>query len=81
MTRWIGPLLVAIAATVLGWYGSLALATYGLMDVAMRRVAAEGGVNVMGHGALPTAENQPIVRPSPDLVYQSHASARQVFLA
>ena len=73
MTRWIGPLLVAIAAAVLGWYGSLALATYGLMDVAMRRVAAEGGVNVMGHGALPTAENQPIVRPSPDLVYSSCA--------
>ncbi len=71
MTRWIGPVLVAIGAAVLGWYGGLALSTYGLMEAAIRRISAEGGVNVMRHGTLPTAENQPIVRPSPDLAYSS----------
>lgn len=71
MTRWIGPLLLALIMALLGWYGTLALSTYGLMEAAVRRVSAEGGLNVMRHGALPTAQNQPIVRPSPDLVYSS----------
>lgn len=71
MTRWIGPLLVAAIAAILGWYGSLALSTYGIMEAAIRRISAYGGMNVMRYGTLPTAQNQPIVRPSPDLAYSS----------
>ena len=73
MTRWIGPLLLTLATAVAGWYGGLALSTFGLMEAAIRRVSSEGGLNVMRYGTLPTPENQPIVRPSPDLVYSSCA--------
>ena len=71
MKQWIGPAALALIATAGGYYGGLALSTYGLMEAAIRRISAEGGLNVMRHGALPTAENQPIVRPSPDLAYSS----------
>lgn len=73
MTRWFGPLLVALGAAALGWYGGLAASSFGLMEAAIRRISAESGLNVMRYGTLPTAENQPIVRPSPDLAYSSCA--------
>lgn len=69
MKQWIGPAAFALLAGAAGWHAGLAAATYGLMEGAMRRVSGQGGVNVMRYGALPTPENQPIVRPSPDLAY------------
>lgn len=71
MKQWIGPAAFALLAGAAGWHGGLALSTYGLMEGAIRRVSAEGGLNVMRHGALATPENQPIVRPSPDLAYST----------
>ena len=71
MRQWIGPAALALLAGAAGWHGGLALSTFGLMEGAIRRVSAEGGVNVMRHGGLPTPENQPIVRPSPDLAYSA----------
>jgi uncharacterized membrane protein len=55
-------LLVAIAG-VLALPGTL-------MNVAIDRLSA-GGVNQMSHGNLATPENQPVVRPSPDLAYSA----------
>lgn len=71
MKQWIGPAAFALLAGAVGWHAGLSLATYGLMEGAIRRVAGESGVNVMRYGALPTPENQPIVRPSPDLAYST----------
>lgn len=71
MRQWIGPAALALLAGAAGWHAALALSTYGLMEGAIRRVSVGGGTNVMRHGALATPENQPIVRPSPDLAYSS----------
>ena len=71
MKRWIVPLLVFFAALAGGWHATLALTTYGLMEGAVRRVSAHSGLNVMTYANLATPENQPIVRPSPDLAYAS----------
>ncbi len=73
MKNWTGPFVVALLAGVIGWHGGLALSTFGLMEAAIRKVSEGEGVNVMRYGTLPTAANQPIVRPSPDLVYSTCA--------
>lgn len=71
MKQWIGPLAVALLAGAAGWNAGLALSTYGLMEGAVRSIAATSGMNTMRHADLPTPQNQPIVRPSPDLAYSS----------
>ena len=71
MKQWIGPAALALIAAAGGYYGGLALSTYGLMEAAIRRISSAGGMNTMLYGALPTPENQPVVRPSPDLAYSS----------
>ncbi|RJT25494.1 DUF1254 domain-containing protein [Chakrabartia godavariana] len=71
MKQWIGPAALALLAGAAGWHAMLSLSTYGLMEGAIRRVSAEGGLNLMRYGALATPENQPIVRPSPDLAYST----------
>ncbi|OYU73409.1 MAG: hypothetical protein CFE32_21005, partial [Alphaproteobacteria bacterium PA3] len=69
MKQWLGPAAVALLVAAAAWQGGLSLATYGLMEVAVRRTAADTGFNKMRYNALATPENQPIVRPSPDLAY------------
>lgn len=71
MKRWAGPLLLAIAAAFATWQAGLALATFGLMEGAIRRISAGDGLNTMRHGNLADPSNQPIVRPSPDLAYST----------
>lgn len=71
MKPWIGPAALTLLAGAAGWHAVLALSTFGLMEGAVRRVSADGGLNVMRHGALATPEKQPIVRPSPDLAYST----------
>lgn len=71
MKRWIAPSIVFAVAALCGWHATLALTTYGLMEGAVRRVSARSGLNVMTYANLATPENQPIVRPSPDLAYAS----------
>ena len=69
MTRWIGPLIVAVIAALAGWYGTLAATPMVIMDRAWEQLAAQSGFNRMTHAPLVTAERQTIVRPSPDLAY------------
>lgn len=66
--RWLGPVLLA-ALVAVGTYAATLWATpYGMMAKAMEKLGT-GGINVMRHQGLPTAENRWIVRPSPDLAY------------
>jgi uncharacterized membrane protein len=71
MRHWIGPALLAGVAGVAAWHGVLALTTFGLMEGAIRRISAGDGLNKMRHGNLADPDNQPIVRPSPDLAYST----------
>jgi uncharacterized membrane protein len=71
MKTWLGPVAAALLAGVAGWYGVLALSTFGLMEAAIQRVSHGSGMNTMRYGTLPTPTNQPIVRPSPDLAYST----------
>jgi uncharacterized membrane protein len=69
MSRWIGPLIIAVLAALAGWYLTLAGTPSVLMDRAWEKLAAQTGYNRMAHTPLVTAERQTIVRPSPDLAY------------
>lgn len=71
MKRWIVPLLVFVVTAVAAWHAVLAVTTFGLMEGAIRRIAARTGVNAMTYANLSSPKNQPIVRPSPDLAYSS----------
>ncbi len=69
MRRWLLPLVVA-AFTAFGVYQATLLATpYALMQVVMNKIGGGVAVNSFGFGEMATADNQPIVRPSPDLSY------------
>lgn len=69
MRGWIGPLLTALLVAAASFYGGLMAMPYALMDLAIQRVSRDAGMNRMSHGSLPTADRQPVVRPSPDLAY------------
>lgn len=69
MRRWLLPLLVA-AITAWGTYQAVLLLTpFALMRVAMSKADGLLAVNSMGFGEMATADKQPVVRPSPDLIY------------
>ena len=69
MSRWIGPVVLAVIAAVAAWYGTLAAAPSVIMDRAWHRLADQDGYNKMTHTPPVVAERQTIVRPSPDLAY------------
>lgn len=72
MRRWLGPALLGIAVAAATGYAGIVGISYGLMEGAIRKLAAQGpGVNHMAHGNLATPARQPVVRPSPDLAYSS----------
>lgn len=71
MKRWVVPLAAFGITAVAAWYAALMLVPNTLMSVAIGRLAERGAFNTMSHGILSTPENQPIVRPSPDLAYSS----------
>lgn len=69
MSRWIGPLIIAVLAALAGWYLTLAGTPSVLMDRAWEKLAEQTGHNRMLHSPLVKAESQFVVRPSPDLAY------------
>lgn len=71
MKRWLVPALLFIATVLAAYSASFALVGFGLMEGAIRRLSTGNGVNTMRHGNLSSPDNQPIVRPSPDLAYSS----------
>jgi len=72
--NWLLPILAGLAAGAIAWHGTLVATPYVLMSAAMKKIGsadANGRANVFAFGPLATADRQPIVRPSPDLVYSS----------
>jgi uncharacterized membrane protein len=69
MRRWLLPLLVAAITAVGAYHVALLLTPFALMRVAMSKIDGRMAVNTFGFGDMATADNQPVVRPSPDLSY------------
>ena len=71
MRRWIFPILAG-GLVALGAYQATLLATpYALMYAALQKIGGAGPVNRFAFSQMATADNQPIVRPSPDLSYST----------
>ena len=69
MRRWLLPLVVAAIVAAGAYQAALLLTPFALMRVAMSKIDGRMAVNSFGFGEMATADNQPVVRPSPDLVY------------
>ena len=72
--KWLFPILAGLIASAVAWQGTLVATPYVLMSAAMKRIGnadGNGRANVFAFGPMATADRQPIVRPSPDLVYSS----------
>jgi uncharacterized membrane protein len=71
MKKWLLPAALFAGASLIGYVGTQWMIPRLIMSVATKRVAERGGFNTMLYGKLATPDNQPIVRPSPDLAYSS----------
>ena len=71
MRRWIIPLLTGAALGGAAYQATLSATPFALMYVASQRVAQTGATNTFAHREIVHAEAQPIVRPSPDLLYST----------
>lgn len=69
--NWLLPIIVGVIVSAIAWHGTLVATPFVLMSTAMERIGGGAPANQFGFGNLATADNQPIVRPSPDLVYSS----------
>ncbi len=69
MLRWIVPLLVFLGIATLAHQATLLATPFALMRVAAAKAGKGLQVNQFAFGPITTAENQTIVRPSPDLSY------------
>ena len=69
--KWLFPILVGLIVAVITWHATLVATPFVLMAKAMDVISGGAPVNQFGFSALATADNQPIVRPSPDLVYST----------
>ena len=71
MRRWSFPIIVGLIFGIVAWQVTLIAMPEILMSLAIRRVAARGGINVFSHAPMATDAARAIVRPSPDLSYSS----------
>lgn len=69
--HWLLPALCGLAVSYFAWTGAIAATPFALMSLAMKKIGADSPVNSFRFGNPSTADNQPIVRPSPDLSYSS----------
>lgn len=69
--NWMLPSFMGIAMAIAAYQGTLLATPYVLMSAAMKKIGAQAPANSFRFGEPTTADNQPIVRPSPDLVYSS----------
>ena len=70
MSGWKAYLVVLLSAAILGFALTVLTIPRGLMHVAANRIGA-GGPNIMTYNALKTPENREVIRPAPDLLYNS----------
>jgi uncharacterized membrane protein len=71
MRRWLFPLLFGLVVAALAWQATLVAAPRVIMGIAVKRLAAAGGLNAMLHAPLRGPGRATVVRPSPDLAYSS----------
>lgn len=69
MRRWLLPIVVGALVATAAWHATLVATPYALMRVAMKRLGEQGRTNAFLHAPPTRAESQPVVRPSPDLLY------------
>ena len=69
--NWLLPAIVGLAMAIAAYQGTLLATPYALMSAAMKKIGAQSPINSFRFGEPSTADNQPIVRPSPDLSYSS----------
>ncbi len=69
MRGWLAPALFGLAAAALAYQATLVATPFALMRAAAAKVGTGLPVNEFRFGPMTTAENQTIVRPSPDLSY------------
>lgn len=69
MIRRLAPLLVVAVVAVGGYYATLAATPFALMRLAEAKMAKTAPVNHFTHTPPVRAEQQFVVRPSPDLLY------------
>lgn len=67
--RWVAPLLVFLGVATLSYNGALLATPFALMRLAAAKAGKGLPLNRFAFGPMTTAENQTIVRPSPDLSY------------
>ena len=70
MRRWLGPLVLALAAAIGAYLLVLHRTPQFLMSAAVKRVG-QAGMNRFFHAPLATDKSRAVVRPSPDLAYSS----------
>ncbi len=73
MKRWLFPLAIFILAAAAGHYAVMHWSADFIMSRAISKMATRGGWNAFLHAPPTRAEYQPVVRPSPDLLYSSCA--------
>ena len=71
--KWLLPVLAGLVTAAIASQAALMATPYVLMARAMEKMGARAPANSFGFAAPSTADNQPIVRPSPDLSYSTCA--------
>ena len=71
MRRWIFPILAGGLVAFVANQATLLATPYALMYVALNKVGERSPVNRFAFAPMATADNQTIVRPSPDLAYST----------
>jgi len=69
MRRWLFPFVLGLGVAVLTYQATLLATPFALMRLAAAKAGKGMPVNEFRFGPMTTAENQTIVRPSPDLSY------------
>lgn len=68
---WGLPLLAGVLMALVTWAVTVRVFPFALMHVATVRIGGDMAPNSFRHAKPATPDNQPIVRPSPDLLYSS----------
>lgn len=71
MRNWFFPALAAVIMAVTAYQATLLATPYALMYAALQKIGDRTPPNRFAFSPMSTADNQPIVRPSPDLSYST----------
>jgi uncharacterized membrane protein len=69
MRRWLFPILAGTVMAIGAYHATLLATPFALMQAAIMKVGKQAPANQFAFSPMTTAENQTIVRPSPDLSY------------